>query len=164
MYLKRERISARACNKLKSKKYGPFKIVKKISDNTYVVDLSSDMAMSKTFKWRISMNITLSSSYIQTITRGWVFWRGWDWCRRSRQESNKVVDSIHQLSTAWSAVVDILNACRQTDFDMPTRELRLYSLSKHVTAAVDSCTSGSRKLMDIADSFVVVLTCLLLES
>ena len=50
VYLRRERISAGAYIKLKSMKYEPFKIVKKISDNTYVVDLPSDMAMSKTFK------------------------------------------------------------------------------------------------------------------
>ena len=30
-------------------KYGPFKIVKTISNNAYVVDLSNDMATSKTF-------------------------------------------------------------------------------------------------------------------
>ena len=49
LYLKRERIPAGAYNKLKPRKYGPPKIVKKISDNTYVVDLSNDMVMSKTF-------------------------------------------------------------------------------------------------------------------
>jgi len=50
MYFRKERIPAGAYNKLKRKKYGPFKIVTKISDNAYVENLSSDMAMFKTFK------------------------------------------------------------------------------------------------------------------
>ena len=34
---------------MKPKKYRPFKIVKKISNNAYVVDLSNDIVISKTF-------------------------------------------------------------------------------------------------------------------
>ena len=49
VYLRREKNSARAYNILKPKKHGSFKIVKKISDKTDVVDFSSDMEMSKTF-------------------------------------------------------------------------------------------------------------------
>ena len=38
-----------AYNNLKTKKYGSFKVMKKISDNTYIVDLPSYMAVPKTF-------------------------------------------------------------------------------------------------------------------
>jgi len=49
VYLWRERISAGAYNKLKPRKYGLFKIVKKISDDAYVVGIPNDMTMPKTF-------------------------------------------------------------------------------------------------------------------
>jgi len=49
VHLRRERISVRAYKKLKPKKYRLLKIVKKISHITYVVDLPSDIMMSKIF-------------------------------------------------------------------------------------------------------------------
>jgi len=47
MYMRRESIPAGSYNKLKPKKYDSFKIVKKISDYAYVMDLPKDMAISK---------------------------------------------------------------------------------------------------------------------
>ena len=48
MLEKRENFSW-SIQQVEAKKYGPFKIIKKVSDSAYVVDLQSYMAMSKTF-------------------------------------------------------------------------------------------------------------------
>ena len=80
VFLRKERFPVVTYNKLQQRKYGPFKVLRKINDNVYVVALSESMNISNTFnvadihKYQVDENLGTSSSEVEESEVGRIYW------------------------------------------------------------------------------------------
>jgi len=123
---------------LKQKKYEPFKIIKYISDTAYVVDLPSDMAMSKTFNMAdlyeyhpIEQLYSDYNSRMSCFDEGGTDIGDQD---RSKQTKIIVVDISSSVVNRLSPKLSTTKlSYRQTFCQRHSRELKFYSLSIGLT-------------------------------
>lgn len=70
VHLRKEVFLAGTSNQLQIKKFGPFKILRKINNNAYVVDLPEGARMSKTFNVSDLCEYHPAEPLYSDVTRG----------------------------------------------------------------------------------------------
>jgi hypothetical protein len=73
VYLRKGRLSSGTSRKQRNKKYGPYKVLKKINNNAYVIDFPEEVAIFPTFNLIDILNIFHNRS--RNITRGEVLFK-----------------------------------------------------------------------------------------
>jgi len=100
----------RSYSKLKAKKYGLYKIRKKIKDNAYIVDFQMKCHCSRFPMWQTSFNIIQRWSFIQIFT--WVQTSNSLEVERTNVEELSTDFWINYTTTSQGNLLDIVESSR----------------------------------------------------